>query len=142
MKIIISGQGGQGIQFLALLFAKTMISKGKYVTLNKSYGPEARSGFSKSSIIISDKPITNPIVSKADYLIAFSKEAVNMWGPYSKNIIYHDNEDNMIMLGIFTKTINENIESVIETMKKEISVKYIDRLNKNIENLNKGYNSI
>jgi len=139
MKVIISGKGGQGIQFISMLLAKKAIHKGTFVTLIKSYGPETRGGASQSSIVIDDKPITNPVIKRADYLLAFSKEAVDMWGSKAKTVIYHDNVNNMEMLGIFIKTIGEDIEPIIETMRHEISAKYTDRIDTNIFNLRKGY---
>ena len=141
LRVIVSGKGGQGIQFLAQLVCKTAIHDGKQVTLMKSYGPEARGGASQASFVIDDSTITNPVVKKADYLLAFSKEAVEMWGPKAKTVIYHDNINNMEMLGIFIKTIGNDIEPIIETMKREISSKYIDRIKANIDNLRKGYNT-
>jgi Pyruvate/2-oxoacid:ferredoxin oxidoreductase gamma subunit len=142
LKVIVSGKGGQGIQFLAQLVCKTAIHKGLQVTLMKSYGPEARGGASQASFVIDGNVITNPVVKQADYLVAFSKEAVDMWGPRSKTVIYHDNMNNMEMLGIFIKTIGEDIEPIIETMKREISSKYTDRIEVNTLNLIKGFNSI
>jgi Pyruvate/2-oxoacid:ferredoxin oxidoreductase gamma subunit len=141
LKIIVSGKGGQGIQFLAMLLAKNAIYNKYNCTVIKSYGPEARSGASQASVIIDYNPITNPVVKKADYLIAFTQEAVDMWGSRSKNIIYHDDMNNMEMLGKFIKVIDGNIEEIIETMKHIISDKYIDRREANILNLRKGYNS-
>lgn len=141
LKVIVSGKGGQGIQFLAMILAKTAIHEGMYVTMQKSYGPEARGGASQSSVVIDEKPITNPIIKHADYLLAFSKEAVDMWGARAETVIYKDNINNMEMLGIFIKTIQEDIEPIIETMKHEISSKYADRIQTNIDNLMKGYNS-
>lgn len=138
MKVIVSGKGGQGIQFLAMLLAKTAVHEGKHVTLIKSYGPEARGGASQASVVISQEPVTNPIVKKADYLLAFSEEAVDMWSSKAKNVIYKD-INNMEMLGIFLKANCMKLEPVIETMTKEISAKYADRLEGNIKNLRKGY---
>ena len=141
LKLIISGRGGQGIQFLAQLLAKNAIHNGLFVTLIKSYGPEARGGFSQCSLVIDNKLITNPIIKKSDYLLAFNKEAVDMWGSKSKNIIYYD-VNNMEMLGIFIKTIGEDIEPIIETMKASISSKYADKIQANIDNIIKGYNAV
>ena len=142
LKVIVSGKGGQGIQFLAQLVCKTAIHKGMQVTLLKSYGPEARGGASQASFVIDGAPITNPVVKKADYLLAFSKETVEMWGPKAKTIIYNENINNMEMLGIFIKTIGEDIEPIIETMRHEISAKYTDRIEANITNIMKGFNSV
>lgn len=139
MKVIVSGRGGHGVQFLAMLLAKTAVHEGKHVTLIKSYGPEARGGASQASVVIEEKPITNPVVKKADYLLAFGKEAVDMWGPRSKSVIYHEDMNNMEMLGIFLKAIGEKLEPVIDTMKSEISAKYAGRLEGNIEKLKRGY---
>jgi hypothetical protein len=142
MKVIVSGKGGQGIQFLAMLLAKTAVHEGKHVTLIKSYGPEARGGASQASVVISLDPVTNPIVKKADYLLAFSQEAVDMWGPRAKNVIYHEDMNNMEMLGIFIKTVGGNIAPIIEIMNKEISAKYTDRIEANTGNLKKGFSSL
>ena len=142
MKVIVSGTGGQGIQFLAILLAKTAVHEGKHVTLIKSYGPEARGGASQASVVIDNKPITNPVVKNADYLLAFSQEAVDMWGSKARNVVFHENMNNMEMLGIFIKTIGEDIEPIIETMKHEISSKYTDRIEGNIVNLKKGFTSL
>ena len=142
LRVIVSGKGGQGIQFLAQLVCRTAIHAGMQVTLMKSYGPEARGGASQASFVIDCAPIINPVVKHADYLLAFSKEAVDMWGPKAKTTIYHDNLNNMEMLGIFIKTIGEDIDPIIATMKREISSKYIDRIEVNEANIRKGFNSI
>lgn len=139
MRVIVSGKGGNGVQFLAMLLAKTAVHQGKYVTLIKSYGPEARGGASQASVVIDNIPITNPVVKKADYLLAFSQEAVDMWGPKAKTVIYREDMNNMEMLGVFMKEIGGDINPIIETMKQEISAKYIDRLEGNIKNLEKGF---
>ena len=141
LKVIVSGTGGQGIQFLAMLLAKTAVHQGMNVSMLKSYGPEARGGASQASVVTDVNPITNPVIKKADYLLAFSREAVDMWGSRAKNVIYKD-INNMEMLGIFIKTIGEDIEPIIETMKKEISSKYTDRIEGNIMNLKKGFTSL
>lgn len=140
MKIIVSGKGGQGIQFLAQMIAKTAIHNGMEATLMKSYGPEARGGASQASVVIDKKPITNPVIKKADYLLAFTQMAVDAWGKNAKNIIYRDNINNMEMLGIFLKEVGEPLSIYINTMRNEISEKYKDRLEANIDNLRKGYN--
>jgi len=139
MKVIVSGKGGQGIQFLTMLLAKTAVHQDKHVTLIKSYGPEARGGASQASVVISLEPVTNPVVKNADYLLAFSREGFDMWSPRAKNVIYRDDMNNMEMLGLFIKTIGGDLEPFIETMKGEISAKYADRLEANIVNLRRGY---
>lgn len=140
LKVIISGKGGQGIQFIAQLLAKTAISKGLNVTLIKSYGPEARGGASQASVIIDDNTITNPIIKHANFLLAFSEEAKNTYSSKADITLYFDNINNMEMLGMFIRAIQEDIEPIIETMKHEISSKYADRIQANIDNLMKGFN--
>ncbi len=142
MKIIVSGYGGQGIKFLSIILAKTCMKNNKFVTMIPSYGPEARGGSSQCSLIIDDMPITNPVVKKADYLLAFSREGIDNLSHRAKNVIYHEDMNNMEMLGIFIKTTGVDIEPIIETMKHEISTKYVDRLEGNIANLKKGFASL
>lgn len=142
LKLIISGKGGQGIQFIAQLLAKTAISHSMNVTMQKSYGPEARGGASQASVVINEKPITNPVIKQSDYLIAFTKEAVETWGSKSKKVIYNDNANNLFMLGKLLKEIKLfSVDDVIQILRSEISEKYIGRLQDNIDQLKKGFES-
>lgn len=139
LKIIISGSGGQGIQFAAMLLAKSAIHQNYFVTMIKSYGPESRGGSSAAQVTISDKYIVNPVISKADYLLSFTDEANMCWKDKSENVIFIKDADNMFALGLLSAHIGFDIEKVISTM-KEITT-HTERIDTNEKNLREGYNS-
>jgi len=76
-KIILAGEGGQGIQTVAKIIALAAIKSGKNVTFLPSFGVEQRGGVSIVFLQISDKPILYPRFAKANILVAFSSRAIS-----------------------------------------------------------------
>jgi 2-oxoglutarate ferredoxin oxidoreductase subunit gamma len=75
-EIRIGGVGGQGIVLAGrLLGIAAALFDGKEAVCTQSYGPEARGGASRSDVIISDKPVDYPYVTKADVLAVLFQEA-------------------------------------------------------------------
>jgi len=64
-KLIISGFGGQGIMLLGQMLAHAGMNEGKNVTWMPSYGPEMRGGTANCSVIISDSPVSSPVITSA-----------------------------------------------------------------------------
>ncbi len=71
-RFIISGFGGQGVMSMGMILAYAGMLEGKEVTWLPSYGPEMRGGTANCHVIISDKPISSPIVSKATSVVAMN----------------------------------------------------------------------
>lgn len=63
-KIIFAGFGGQGIMLMGRLLAQAACLEGKQVTWMPSYGAEVRGGTAHSMVIISDREIASPVISK------------------------------------------------------------------------------
>ena len=79
-EIRLSGTGGQGLIFAAVILAEAAgIHDGKYVCQTQSYGPEARGGASKSEVVISDREIDYPMAIKPDLLLAMSQKACDAY---------------------------------------------------------------
>ncbi len=70
--IIFSGFGGQGILFAGKLIAYSGMTEDKEVSWIPSYGPEMRGGTANCSVKISDMPVSSPVVSEPDYLVAMN----------------------------------------------------------------------
>jgi len=83
-EVIIAGFGGQGIQFAGKLLAQTAMKAGKEVTYMPSYGAEVRGGTANCMVVIADKSIASPLVSRPDSLIAMNKASLNKFGPRIK----------------------------------------------------------
>ena len=80
LEIRAAGFGGQGIIRAGLMLATAACIYGdKNAVETQSYGPESRGGACKSEVVISDKEIDFPKVSKPDILIAMSQEAYNQY---------------------------------------------------------------
>lgn len=71
-RIIIAGEGGQGIMLMGKVIALAGLREGREVSWIPSYGAEVRGGTAYCSIVISDKQISSPFVDKADTLIVMN----------------------------------------------------------------------
>ena len=71
-KIIIAGFGGQGVILAGKLIAYTGMIEGKFVSHIPSYGAEMRGGTANCSVIVSDKEISSPLISKPTTLIVMN----------------------------------------------------------------------
>ena len=76
MKILIGGEGGQGVQIIAEILARTGEKIGKKVNYMPSFGVEQRGGASVAFLQINDKPIAYPKFAIADIIIAMSNRAI------------------------------------------------------------------
>ena len=72
VKLFISGFGGQGVLLLGQILAYAGMIEGKQVTFLPSYGPEMRGGTANCTVILSDDPISCPIVDHATILVAMN----------------------------------------------------------------------
>ncbi|MHC4170521.1 MAG: 2-oxoacid:acceptor oxidoreductase family protein [Planctomycetota bacterium] len=84
-EIVIAGFGGQGIMLAGKLLAQTAMRAGREVTYMPSYGAEVRGGTANCMVVIADREIACPVVSKPDSLIVMNKASLNKFGPRLKN---------------------------------------------------------
>jgi 2-oxoglutarate ferredoxin oxidoreductase subunit gamma len=79
-EIRFSGSGGQGIILAAVVLSEACgVLEGKYVCQSESYGPEARGGYSKADVVISDHPIDYPMAMGPDLLLAMNQKACDIY---------------------------------------------------------------
>jgi len=71
-KILMAGFGGQGVMLMGELMAYGAMRMKKEVTFMPSYGPEMRGGTANCSVVISDAPISSPIVMNPTVLVAMN----------------------------------------------------------------------
>ena len=74
--LIFAGFGGQGMMLAGMLTAYAGMSEGKEVAWMPSYGPEMRGGTANCHVILSDKPISSPVVIHATSIIAMNKPSM------------------------------------------------------------------
>lgn len=81
-KFIMSGFGGQGVMSMGMMLAYAGMLEGKEVTWLPSYGPEMRGGTANCHVIVSNKPISSPIISKATDIIAMNLPSLTKFESY------------------------------------------------------------
>ena len=74
INIRFAGAGGQGVILSSVLLAKAYgLGENYNISQTQSYGPEARGGFCKAEVVISDEEIDYLKVDMADVFIAFNQ---------------------------------------------------------------------
>ena len=75
-EIILAGFGGQGILFAGKLLAYCGMVSGKELSWLPSYGPEMRGGTCNCHVIISDEPVSSPLITKPTVLFAMNQPSL------------------------------------------------------------------
>ncbi len=83
-EIIIAGFGGQGVLSMGKILAYSGIMQDQEVTWMPSYGPEMRGGTCNVCVILSDKKISSPILSKFDTAIILNQQSLDKFEPRVK----------------------------------------------------------
>jgi 2-oxoglutarate ferredoxin oxidoreductase subunit gamma len=80
-EIRLAGFGGQGIILAGFVLGRAAaIYGGREAVFTQSYGPEARGGACAAEIVISDEAIDYPLVTRPDYVVCMSQEALSKYG--------------------------------------------------------------
>ena len=83
-EIVISGFGGQGVLSMGKILAYSGIMEDKEVSWMPSYGPEQRGGTSNVTVIVSDEPVSSPVVNEYDVVIVLNQPSLDKFGPRVK----------------------------------------------------------
>ena len=81
-KIVIAGEGGQGVQSMAMMITEAAYEEGREALYIPNFGVEQRGGVSVAYIQISDEPIGSPKFKTADIAVALSKRSINRIAKY------------------------------------------------------------
>ena len=83
-KMFFAGLGGQGIMLMGQMVGSAAIHEDKGSTFFPSYGPEMRGGTANCTVIVSDKPISNPVISESDCVVAMTLPSLLKFEPTLK----------------------------------------------------------
>lgn len=92
-EIVISGFGGQGVLSMGKILAFSGIMEDKEVSWFPAYGPEQRGGTANVTVIISDKPISSPVLNEYDVAIVLNQPSLDKFEEKVKSggtLIYDD----------------------------------------------------
>ncbi|MBI5732012.1 MAG: 2-oxoacid:acceptor oxidoreductase family protein [Candidatus Magasanikbacteria bacterium] len=84
LKILLAGDGGQGVQTMADIIGRAAFQNNFHISLIPNYGLEQRGGVSLVFLQIADQKIAYPKFSQPDMLIILSEQARERIGQYQK----------------------------------------------------------
>jgi Pyruvate/2-oxoacid:ferredoxin oxidoreductase gamma subunit len=73
-KVVISGEGGQGVRVISHTLATLLANLGYEVSLLYDYDSAVRGAMSVAHLIYGKEPIANPVVDQADILLKLSSK--------------------------------------------------------------------
>ena len=76
-EIILAGFGGQGVLSMGKILAYAALTSDLEVTWMPSYGPEQRGGTANVTVILSDEPISSPIVDTYDIAVILNQQSLD-----------------------------------------------------------------
>ncbi len=82
IKIVVAGEGGQGVQAVAEILAEAAYEDGAQALYIPAFGVEQRGGVSLAFLQISDQPVAAPKFEKGDIVVALSERAVRRTRQY------------------------------------------------------------
>ena len=76
-EILIAGFGGQGVLSMGMTLAYAGMIDEREVSWMPSYGPEMRGGTANCIVILSSEPISSPIVTTFDVVVALNQPSLD-----------------------------------------------------------------
>lgn len=76
-EIIIAGFGGQGVLSMGKILAYAGLMDNLEVTWMPSYGPEQRGGTANVTVILSDAPISSPVLNTYDTAVILNQQSLD-----------------------------------------------------------------
>ena len=76
-EIIIAGFGGQGVLSMGKILAYAGLMNDLEVTWMPAYGPEQRGGTANVTVILSDQPISSPVLDTYDTAVILNQQSLD-----------------------------------------------------------------
>lgn len=76
-EIVIAGFGGQGVLSMGKILAYAGLMDNLEVTWMPAYGPEQRGGTANVTVILSDQPISSPVLDKYDTAVILNQQSLD-----------------------------------------------------------------
>ncbi len=76
-EIIIAGFGGQGVLSMGKILAYAGLMDNLEVTWMPAYGPEQRGGTANVTVILSDQPISSPVLNTYDTAVILNQQSLD-----------------------------------------------------------------
>ena len=139
-EIIISGFGGQGVLSMGKILAYAGLMEGKEVSWMPAYGPEQRGGTANVTVIVSDNPISSPILSEYDTAILLNQPSLEKFESKIKpgGTIIYDSFGMIVLGGLLKIHPIVQLEGVMKALKKTLPERHWHLLPTNEQAILKG----
>lgn len=84
-EIIIAGFGGQGVLSMGKILAYAGLLDNLEVSWMPSYGPEQRGGTANVTVILSDEPISSPVLDTYDIAVILNQQSLDKFEKHVKS---------------------------------------------------------
>lgn len=121
IKILLAGEGGQGIQTIAKLLTQTAFAQGLEIIYIPNFGVEQRGGVSIAFVQIGDKKIDSPKFKIADFALITSDRAY-------ERVFGNLSNDTLIIFD--PETVKENSENIRKSFKKSFEIPAVETAKK------------
>ncbi|MBR5108695.1 MAG: 2-oxoacid:acceptor oxidoreductase family protein [Clostridia bacterium] len=83
-KMFFAGSGGQGVLLMGQIITYAAMLEGKEATFLPSYGPEMRGGTANCTVVVSDRPVSSPLIYEADIAVVMNRPSMDKFEPMVK----------------------------------------------------------
>ncbi len=83
-KMFFAGSGGQGVLLMGQIVTYAAMIEGKEATFLPSYGPEMRGGTANCTVVVSDEPVSCPVIYEADVAVVMNLPSLVKFEPLVK----------------------------------------------------------
>ncbi len=83
-EIVIAGFGGQGVLSMGKILAYAALMDNLEVTWMPAYGPEQRGGTANVTVILSDSPISSPVLDSYDIAVVLNQQSLDKFESHVK----------------------------------------------------------
>ncbi|MEW6667892.1 MAG: 2-oxoacid:acceptor oxidoreductase family protein [Thermodesulfobacteriota bacterium] len=109
LDLTIAGLGGQGSILAGVILGSAAVTyDGKFAVQTQAYSSELRGGFAATWVIISDKPIVFPRVTRPDILVAQAQDSISRFAATLKP------EGSLIIDADMVHRIPQDVRSIYE----------------------------
>lgn len=106
-EVTLAGFGGQGIMMIGQIVAYAGMDEALDVTWLPSYGPEMRGGTAYCTVIVSDRPISSPVISDPEICVAMNRPSLEKFGPTVRSGGFVLINSSLIHVGSGRKDVDE-----------------------------------
>lgn len=125
-KILLAGEGGQGVQLIGQILAYAAEKDGRYASYIPNFGVEQRGGISLAYVKISRSPITYPKFRYADILIVLSDRAIKRTQNYIDDNTIYIYDDSLVHNATIPVIDREHKKGPLKHSTREIIKKLIN----------------